>query len=107
MSAGGEGVGGGLDDVPEGAGGAGVVDAAGVVGALFFQHAEADKVAEFLGGVAWQDHFAGRLGLVEVPLGMLDDPEGQRQAAGTAEEELANLVYVQRRVPGYVSVTTI
>jgi hypothetical protein len=58
-------VGGGLDDLPERAVGAFVVDAASIVWAVFVQHAEADEPAELFSQVSLQDHVAGRLGLVE------------------------------------------
>ena len=44
-------VGGGFDDPPEGAVSAFAVDAAPLVPALFFRHAEANEPAEFLGGL--------------------------------------------------------
>jgi hypothetical protein len=43
--------GGGFDDRPEGAVGAFVVDAARIVAALFFQHAQPDKPAELVSQV--------------------------------------------------------
>ena len=49
-----------LDDLPKRAFGAVVIDAAAVVRALLFEHAEADQAAEFLGHVSLQDHF-GRI----------------------------------------------
>jgi hypothetical protein len=100
-------VGGRLDDLPEGAIGALVPDAAVVVPAIFFQHAQADEPAELFCQVALQDHFAGRLGLVETWLVMPDDPEGQCQPARPPEELLAHLVYIHWRVPEFVPVITI
>ena len=87
--------------------GALVVDAAVVVPALFFQHAQADEPAELVGQVSLPDHFAGRLGLVETWLVMPDYPEGQRQPARPPEELLAHLVHIQRRVPEFDPVITI
>src|SRR5580704_283238 len=100
-------VGGRLDDLPERAVGALVPDAAVAVPAIFFQHAQADEPAELSGQVTLQDHFAGRLGLVETWLVMPDYPEGQRQPAGPPEELLAHLVYIHWRVPELVLVITI
>lgn len=91
-------VGGRLDDVPERAIGAFVVDTACVVRAIFYQHAEADESAELIGQVSLQDHLAGRLGLVETWFATVDYPESQREPARSPEQQLPHLVDVQRRV---------
>src|SRR5690348_1348886 len=100
-------VGGCFDDLPEGAAGAVVVNAPGVVRALFLQHAEADKATELLGQVSLQDHLAGWFRLVETGLVVPGYPEGQRQPARSSEELLAYCLDVQRRVHMSELVSTI
>jgi hypothetical protein len=48
-----------LNDLPQRAFGALVVDAATVIWAFFFQHAEADEPTEFLAEGALRGNFAG------------------------------------------------
>src|SRR5690242_20448386 len=100
-------VGGGFDDLPEGTAGSYVVDAPGVVRALFLEHAEADEAAELLGQVSLQDHLAGWFRLVETWLVMPGYPEGERQPARSSEEFLAYCLDVQRRVHMSELVSTI
>jgi hypothetical protein len=78
-----------------------VVDAASVVRALLFQHPEADELTELLRHGSLPDHFTGRLGLVETWLVMADYPESQRESARPPKEQMADLVCIQRRVPGW------
>jgi hypothetical protein len=99
-------VGCGLDDLPERAVGAFVVDAAGVVRALFYQHAETDEAAEFFGRLSLQDHLAGEARTGRNVACHAKYPEGQSESARSAEELLAYVAHIHWRVPGADPVST-
>jgi hypothetical protein len=92
-------IGGNLDDLPQWAVGTVVVHAAPVIRAFLVQHAQADQPAELVPQVSLQDYIARRLRLVEAWLLVADYPQGQCEPARPAEELLAYLAYIQRRVP--------
>ena len=91
-------VGGCLEDFPQRAAGAFVVDAAPFVRVQLIQHAEAHQARKFVRCITLKEYLARRLRLKEDRLFAPDYPQGQGQSSAPTEQFPAHLAYVHRRV---------